>query len=782
MPITTVTGPNVDFADAKWISPIEPEIPAAGHRPAYEFSRTFAIDSPSDGQLTITAHGIYEAFVNGERVGTEELAPGFTSYRSRLYVQDHDVSALLRPGDNRLTIVVSDGWWRGKCGAARVPDNFGKSVAVIVRLQMRDAKGKLSEMYTDGHWQYRIGPIVAADLMDGQTTDLRRTDVQEWHVVGICAEAADSTHDLERSPAPPVRRVREYPPVSISRLPFGRQIVDFGTNLNGWIRLSRLGPAGRTTVLTHGEALTQDGDLTTSHVEFELPGQGRLPLGQIDRVTSRGVSGDVFEPRHTTHGFRYVAVDGCDEDLQPDDITAVMVRSDLTPTGTFWCDSADITRLHAITVQSWQSNSCDIPTDCPQRERLGYTGDFQIFIDAAAYVDDISGFARKWLRSLADDQHPDGRITNVAPDCGPLPGFPAGAMDGSAGWGDAATIVPWALYQAYGDKTLLRDSLPMMRRWVDWAADRAATERHPSRSAKRAVAAPHERYLWDTGFHWGEWSEPDEPEFDYTADQAIIATAYLARSSQLVSLAALELGQKDLAEHYRALHEQVRAAWQAEFVCGGELRTDRQANHVRALAFNLVPEELRSTIADRLVQLIRSAGDHLNTGFLATGMLLTTLAENGHLDVAYDLLTQRTEPSWFTMLDRGATTVWESWGGIDEYGRAHASQDHYSKGAVITFLHRYVAGILPHADAPGYRKFTLRIRPTAHVSAAAGSLQTRYGTIHSAWNVTDGTVHLTASVPPGTQAVIDLPGRAPFTVSAGDHRFSSALELDLAPR
>lgn len=349
-------------------------------------------------------------------------------------------------------------------------------------------------------------------------------------------------------------------------------------------------------------------------------------------------------------------------------------------------------------------------------------------------------------------------------------------MDGSAGWGDAATIVPWSLYQAYGDETILRDCLPMMRRWVDWAAHQAATGRHPSRAEKRADAAPPERYLWDTGFHWGEWTEPDQPEFDYAADHSIIATAYLARSSQLVSLAARELGLDDLAKQYRTLHEQVRAAWQTEFVTEEGLRTDRQANYVRAPAIDLVPVELRSTIAHQLVQMIRSTGNHLNTGFLATGMLLNTLAENGQLDVAYDLLTQRTEPSWLTMLDRGATTVWESWRGIDEQGHAHESQNHYSKGAVITFLHRYIAGILPHADAPGYRQFTLRIRPTAHVSAAVGSLHTRHGTIRSAWNATQGAVHLNATVPQGTTAVIDLPGRAPFTVPAGDHQFSCAMD------
>ena len=771
---------SIDFGEAEWIAPVEETIPEAGTRPAYEFIQRFTFEDAESAVLTVTAHGIYEAFLNGERVGDHELTPGFTSYRTRLYVQEFDVAALLRAGENELRFVVSDGWWRGRTGAHRVPDNFGMSIAVIARLVARQRGQESVLAMTGADWFYGIGPIVAADLMDGQTTDFNRVGVTAWRPVKLSEEGAAATHLLERSPAPPTRRVREYPPVKIVRLASGRQIVDFGTNLNGWVRLTKLGPIGRTTILSHGEALDAVGDLNTRAAELMVyPSEERLALGQIDKVISRGAAGDVFEPRHTTHGFRYVAIDGCDEDLTPSDITAILVRSDLTETGTFWSDNADINRLHEITVQSWLSNSCDIPTDCPQRQRFGYTGDFQIFADAAAYLDDISGFGRKWLQSLADDQHANGCVTNVAPDCAPAPGSPEGAFDGSAGWGDAATIVPWALYNAYGDKELLRTFLPMMRGWVNWAAPQPATGRHPRRVAMFGAPAPHEQFLWDSGFHWGEWSEPDEGPLDFTADRGIIATAYLARSSEIVMLAARELAEDTIAETYRELHEKVRTAWQKEFITSnGLLETERQAHYVRALAFGLVPDALRERFAEHLVTLIRKAGDHLNTGFLSTGMLLPVLADHGHLDVAYSLLTQRSAPSWFYMLDHGATTIWENWETIlenrltpDELAREDGSQVHYSKGAVVTFLHRYVAGILPHQDAPAYSRFTIRVRPNQHVGAAEGTLHTPHGLIRSAWHREGDELVLRATVPAGTEATIDLPGQEPHTVGAGDHRF-----------
>lgn len=755
---------------AHWIQAHEPQPFPWGERPGYEFRTTFDLTSaPADAVLTATAHGIYEAYLNDRRVGDQELTPGATSYHKTLFVQRYEVADLLRLGVNEIRFVVTDGWFRGRCGPSRVGDNYGRHTALIAALVSDDQE---RVVVTDDTWEVRIGEIVAADLMDGQMVDLRRRDTAEWARAMLSRD--ELTVDRARlgiSPAPPVRRVREYSPVRIARLPGGRQIIDFGQNLNGWVRLHRLGPAGNTVTLTHGEALDADGDLTLDHLAFvSYPDPTPLPTGQIDRVISRGVDSDVFEPRHTTHGFRYVAVDGLEADLAADEIAAILVRSDLDRTGSFSSSDERVNRLHEIAVASWDANTCDIPTDCPQRERWGYTGDFQIFARAAAFLDDIEGFARKWLGSLADDQRDDGCVTNVAPNSGVVinPAIPF-SFDGSAGWGDAATIVPWQVYLTSGNPAVLAEALPMMSRWVDYAAGVAAQARHSTRAESRPDPAPHERYLWDSGFHWGEWLEPDTV-FDPFADPGIIATAYLFRSAAITSQAAGVLGDRETEDTYAALAANVRDAWQAEFVeQTGRLAVESQANYVRALAFDLMPEHLRDIAVARLVELIRERDTHLSTGFLSTALLLPVLAQHGETDLAYELLLRDGAPGWMTMLDRDATTVWESWNGVDEHGMPHGSLNHYSIGGVITFLHEHVAGI--QVVDPGYRTFVVAPHPGGELSSARAELVTHHGRIVSAWEIVAGVFTLSVTVPPGTTATVVLPSGAQHAVLAGEHEF-----------
>jgi len=769
----TSTTPADLLRDAEWIT--TPDAPQpAGRRPAYEFRRGFALSAPArSAWLTVTAHGVYEAFVNGIRVGDEQFTPGITSYHRTLQVQRYDVADLLRVGENEVVLVVSDGWFRGRTGAHRVPDSFGTETAVIAALDAETPDGVV-HVRTDTAWQCGVGEVVAADLMDGQTSDLRRRGRTEWMPVVPASDPLTAGRSRLVWPvAPPVRMCERYPAVRVSRLGSGRQIVDFGQNLNGWVRLAALGPAGTVVTLTHGEALDADGDLTLAHLDITvMPGLPTLPVGQIDTVVSRGVETDVFEPRHTSHGFRYVAVDGLAADLDAADITAVQVRSDLTHTGTFASSSADVDALHRIAVASWRANTLDIPTDCPQRERWGYTGDFQIFARSAAYLDDISGFAAKWLRSLADDQRPDGMITNVAPDCGiePDPVVPI-SFDGSAGWGDAATIVPWELYRAYGDTAQLAEHLPMMRRWVDYAAGVAASERHPSRVAANAQPLAHERYLWDAGFHWGEWLEPDTV-FSPQGDPGIVATAYLARSARIVSDAARVVGDAETAASYGLLADRVTAAWRREFLREGELTVPTQANHVRALAFGLIPDDLVARVADALVRLIEENGTHLATGFLSTGMLLPVLADHGYADVAFNLLFQTGEPGWMVMLERGATTVWEAWNGVDAEGRPHESLNHYSKGAVIAFLHEYVAGIRPLA--PGYARVGIRPHLDDRLTWAEGALDTVRGGVRSRWTLEGHEVVVEVGLPAGVAARVELPDGTVREVEGGEHSWRVA--------
>jgi alpha-L-rhamnosidase len=759
---------------ARWIEPVEAEPRRPVQRPAYHLAGAF--DVPGDvraATLHATAHGVFEAFINGERLGDAELLPEPTSYRKRLQVHTFDVTHLVHPGANAVGAVLSDGWWRSLHTGTRHADPFGPTIALLLALRIERASGEVLIVTTDATWRSTPSHILAADLIAGEVHDHRRrrpdwstpgVDRSDWDPVTVADHPTDVLVPAE---GPRIRRVDELPAVSVRELAPGRHVVDFGQNSNGWVRLSDLGPAGTTLTIVHGETLDEDGDVTIANVAHDDPTRPVGPVTfQTDVVTSAG-DASTFEPRHSTKGFRYVRVEGHPGPLAPASITSVVVQSDLRRIGGFTCSNARIDRLHEAADWSFRSNVCGIPTDCPQRERAGWTGDWQCFITTAAYLYDVHDFSARWLRDLAAEQWDDGTVLNMVPDPHDLddPTYATwrGAQ-GSSGWGDAACHVPWEQYVAYGRTDVLAAQLDSMRRWVDFTARRAENGRHPTRAAERPEPAAHERFIVDTGFHFGEWTEPDAPRFHeiMTMDHGPTATAFFHRSARELAAAAAVLGEHDLHDRYSALADDVRSAWCAEFVDdAGHVQPQRQANLVRALAFELLPEPLRQTAADDLVALIRAAGTHLGTGFLATPFLLPVLADNGHLDVTYELLLQDTPPSWLAMIDRGATTVWEDW-----HGRT--SLNHYSKGAVITFLHRYVAGLSPLE--PGYRRSRVAPRPGGGLTSAATYQESPHGRIEVSWSLQDGTVEVDIVVPPGTEAVVDLPGRPEEVVSTGSYR------------
>ena len=776
------------LASAIWISPFEPEPQAPGLRPAHELAGTFTWPgaAPADDAALVvhaTAHGVYELFVNGVRVGDEELSPGFSSYRSRLHVQRWEVGSLLVQGANTLSVLLSDGWFRGRHGFVRRADGFGTRTAFLAVVSTAGGDPLLQ---TDDGWLSRPSHIVRADLMDGQGVDLRLVDAGPWHPVAVADDASCADRSrLIPAEAPPIRRIEELRPRAITTPRDGVTVVDFGQNINGWVRLTALGPNGTTTVLRHGEVVDAEGLLSVENLRaFDFATKAVLPAGQIDEVISAGRDGDVFEPRHTTHGFRYVQLEGGVAQLGADDIRAIVVHSDLTPTGTFTASDARLNRLHDVVSWSFRGNACGVPTDCPQRERSGFTGDWQVFVDTAAKMFDVEGFSESWSRDLAADQWPDGRVPTVVPN--PAGNGPSGSpfedmAAGSAGWGDAAVLVPFSIWRAYGDGAALARALPSMRGWVDYAAGCAAGARHPDRVARRPDAAPYERYLWDTGFHFGEWLEPDSPPApDPTVDHGIVATAYLHRSARTLARAEAVVGDSDAASAYGELAERVREAWCAEYLTAvGRLTEESQAHYVRALAFDLVPVESRPRVAARLAELIRVNGTRLGTGFLATGMLLPTLADNGHLDLAYDLLLSTGHPSWLGMLGHGATTMWEWWDGVTDTG-VRGSLNHYSKGAVASFLYTHVAGIrlpeAPDAGAEAYRTVVIAPRPGGGLTAAAASVATRQGLICVDWRIERDEFVLEAIIPDGVTASVRLPdGTATVLTSAGVHRFRTTL-------
>ena len=474
--------------------------------------------------------------------------------------------------------------------------------------------------------------------------------------------------------APPTRVVAELAPVSVQRLANGNQVVDFGQNIHGWVRLTRLGAPGETVTLVYGEAVDAAGDVTQDHLrphDFRHPGQF-LGAGQVDSVVASGTPGEVFEPRHTTHGFQYVSVQGLAADLQPGDITGCLVHTDLDRIGSFTCSDERLNKLQGIVEWSFRDNACEVPTDCPQREKAGWTGDWQLFAPTAAYLFDVAGFSRKWLKDVRADQWENGVIANISPSPGPettAADFMA-FVNGSAGWGDAIVMVPWELYLATGDIGILADNWEAMNRWLGFVRTTAESRRHASRAAASPVPVPHEKYLWDTGFHWGEWMEPDGPEPDLfaarAADRGIVATAYYRNTTAIMARIAGALGLGGRAGAGGTLGQ--RPAGLGDGIPG--LSTAGSPSPARPTVSapwrsTWSARKRRATVTGQLVSLIRAAGTHLGTGFLSTPYLLPVLADNGEEDLAYELLMQDSEPSWLVMVDRGATTMWELWNGLD---------------------------------------------------------------------------------------------------------------------
>lgn len=757
---------------ARWISPVEGEDPGYGERPAHELSTSFHVSGAvRRARLYATALGVYEAFVNDELAGTARLSPGSTSYDRTLHAQVMDVTSALQEGENQLRILLSDGWYRGQVGAFRRPAQWGGTLAARAELHLELADGTREVLRSDGTWVSAPSRITRADLMEGQTSDLRSAvDAEAPVLVDIVSGPA-----ISYTPAPPIRVIETRSAVSSRRIGEDTWVLDFGQNASGWLRLDDLGPAGTRTVIDHGEHVGPDGDLDTSHLDSSGQGDGAVVFTQHDEVVSAG-DGAAFEPTHTIHGFQHARLRREGAELDPASVSMQVVHTDLRRTGTFSCSDPDLNRLHEIADWSFRGNAVDVPTDCPTRERLAWSGDYQVFASTATRLYDVLGFSRKWLASLRDDQLEDGRIPNFAPDGRRIKHHlddQFAMMTGSAGWGDAIVAIPWKLYRTYGDLGVLEENWESMRRWVEWQLESSRTSRHASRVQRSADPEPHEEHLWDGSFHWGEWCEPIPRSADGTrqdpikvnpvvwfmADKGEVGTAYLHRSASTLARVAKLLGHEEDELRYAQAADAALDAWRTEYLSAdGRTVTDTQAAYVRALSFGLIPEQLRDAAATRLVELIAQNGGRLATGFLSTGDLLPVLADAGHPDVAYRLLQQRSAPSWLYMVDQGATTVWEDWEGIDEDGVAHESLNHYSKGAVIRFLHTHTLGLRQEPDSEAWESFSFAPVPHESLTWAEGSHDSPQGTISASWRIEQGELHAEVSIPAGSRCLIALPG------------------------
>lgn len=723
-------------------------------QPATMLRREFVVRAGVvQARLYMTALGVYEACLNGQVVGDHVLAPGWTSYSHRLRYQTFDVMGMLHEGPNVIGALIGDGWFRGRLGFGSGRRNiYGERLALLAQLEIRYADGTTEVLASDDTWQAATGPILASDIYDGEIYDAR-LERDGWALPGYAADGWVGVRLLERdfrtlfAPlGPPVRRIEELAPTAIFASPSGKTIVDFGQNLVGRLRITVQGTAGTTVTLRHAEVL-EHGELGTRPLRYAKA---------TDQYTLRGGAPEIWEPRFTFHGFRYAEVEGWPGELHPDNLRAVVCHSDLERTGWFECSDALVNRLHDNVVWGMRGNFLDVPTDCPQRdERLGWTGDIQVFSPTATFLYDAAGFLESWLADLAAEQQDFGGIVPVV-----VPNVLGNAFPAAA-WGDAAAVVPWVLYRRFGDQQVLATQFESMRAWVDTLTGLAGESR-----------------LWDQGFQFGDWLDPAAPPDkpgDARADRHLVATAYFARSAELVGQAAHLLGHPELAERYLGLAAEVRAAFAREYVTpSGRMLSDAPTAYALALEFGLLPDEAqRQRAADCLVRLVRDGGYRISTGFVGTPLICDALSNADAHRVAYRLLMQRECPSWLYPVTMGATTIWERWDSMLPDGTINPGEmtsfNHYALGAVADWLHRTVAGLAP--AEPGYRRLLVAPRPGGGLTHASAQHQTPYGLAACAWRIEAGELTLTLTVPPNTSAEVHLPGSdaVPLTVGAGTH-------------
>jgi alpha-L-rhamnosidase len=724
---------------AEWISSTISLDTSVRSQPCPYFRKEFSVNSEIESaRLYVTAHGLYEGFINGERVGDREFAPGWTSYQNRLQYQTYDVTSYINRGDNCIGFVLGDGWYRGFIGFSGQHYFYGDELALLAQLEIRLRNGRTILVLSDGSWRSSTGPIVMSDIYNGEFYDARK-EITGWSRPGFNSAGWDlvesEEHDLTRLLAEegvPIRKIMEIKPRAIITSPKGEIIYDMGQNMVGWIRLRVNGERGQSVVISHAEVLDNEGNFYTENL--------RAAQAKLTYIC-RGGEEEIYEPSFTFMGFRYVRVEGI-ENPTLDDITGVVIHSEMEATGEFSCSHPLINQLQHNIQWGQRGNFLDVPTDCPQRdERLGWTGDAQAFSNTAAYNFQVAPFFIKWLKDLSADQNPDGSVPFVIPN---VLGPRAAA---STGWADAVTIIPWNLYVVYGDKQFLSDQYESMKAWVEYMEDKAG-----------------EDHLWNTGFHFGDWlfysPQDDRDGRAAITDKYLIAQAFFAHSVDIVKRSATILGNEMDEKYYSSLWEKVVNAFRDEYVTtNGRLVSSTQTAYVLALAFDLFPEELRAQAAERLHDNINQY-DHLTTGFLGTPHLCHVLSEYGYLDLAYELLLNEKYPSWLYPVTQGATTIWERWDGIRPDGSFQNagmnSFNHYAYGAIGDWIYKNIAGINPDPDFPGYKQIFIEPKPGGNITNATARLQSVYGEIGTQWELDDGHIDLTFKIPPNTRAILKL--------------------------
>lgn len=741
---------------AKWITG-DYKVDKKQRYPADCFRKVFSAGAVEKARLYATACGIYEGKLNGSRIGDFILAPGITDYRRRVQYQTYDVTAMLQEGENELTFQLADGWYRGSTGAWGLKNQYGTETKLLAQLELTMADGTVQAIATDGSWTWsNDGPIRFADNKDGEVVEATR-------VPSYSGRAKETSHPVLPSASNNVSVTEhEHLTPRILTTPSGKTVLDFGQNIAGYVEFTVQAKKGQRIFLRFGEMLDADEEFTQKNIQCSNK-KTTTPLQQVDYICKGGPNH--YKTTFAIFGFQYVLVE-TEVPFCPENFTAIAVYSDMAQTGFFESSNALLNQFVEATVWSAKGNFADIPTDCPTRERHGWTGDAQIFFETASYLFDFASFTKKYLNDMYDWQRKDGCLPQIAPYGGVDPYM--NTMNGSVGWSDAGILIPYRFWKHYGDRQILEGCYDCMKWYAEFMIHRCGKQGLLAKSLRLKGEA--RKFAVNAGQSYGEWAEPEDVHPNHWTDMVAphpeVSTAYTSYVLGLMAEIAGELGKKTDAAYFRRYSEGCKNAYQAlSEKPDYTLDTDRQARLVRPLAFGLLDESQTKFAKKRLIQALEHYGWRLGTGFLSTPLIMDVLADID-IEAAYRLLENEEMPGWLFMPKNGATTIWESWEGTRAQGGI-ASLNHYSKGAVCEWLFKTMCGI----RVAGENRFLIAPQPGGNFTYTKGSYQSIYGKIESGWVKEKGKVIYEVAVPENCTARIVLPGREPFTVQTGDYKF-----------
>ena len=707
-------------------------------RPSQYFRKEFSLAKKiKTARVYVSALGLYELRLNGKKVGNDLFTPGWTSYKTRIQYQTYDVTSMLG-AKNTIGAILADGWYRGNIGFKGQRSYYGDKSALLAQLEISYTDGTSEVISTDSKWKATTGPILESDIYNGESYDAR-LDLNGWDQTGYGdakwndAVVYDYTKNTLIAPqGVPVQAIEEIKPVKLIKTPKGETVIDMGQNMVGVVRLKVNGSKGDMIELKFAEVLDKAGNFYTDNLRAAKC---------TDTYILKGGGEETFQPLFTFHGFRFVMLKGLSAEPVLDQVTGVVIHSAMDPTGTFACSDSLINQLQHNIQWGQKGNFVDVPTDCPQRdERLGWTGDAQVFSMTAAFNFDVAAFYTKWMKDFPADQAESGRVPHVIPDV--LKG-----EGGATAWADASIIVPWTVYLVYGDKRILSEQYKSMKAWVEYMHTRAGSKN-----------------LWIGDAHFGDWLAFASNSSSYpgaTTEKDLIATAYYAYSSRLLGKIAGILGKSEDATYYAKLSDAVKKAFIDEFVTkNGRVVSHTQTGYSLALAFDLLPDNLKKNAAEYLANDVRKMG-HLTSGFVGTPLLCKTLSSIGQDDLAFMLINRKKYPSWLYPVTQGATTIWERWDGQKPDGSFQDvgmnSFNHYAYGAIGEWLYKHVAGLDLDPQNPGYKHILLAPHPGGGLTKASAELKSMYGIVKSSWILDNANFAFDVTVPANTTATVTLP-------------------------